>query len=444
MSSNIRYNLRNRASGPRPGAHSGLAPLPGTFQNPSPLSTDALSDSGLSDTAVSESRSIRSDSRVRPGVSYSQAVRTDDGADPGSLGDQEADPRSSGVDSASHSGLEAYPCTPSPQPSAAVVSSTLSPSDKENTNPVRPYAPRPSSTDVESEPASGLWTKVRRHKRRARSHDGLPLRDLPPHLNPALSGVRLNKEQRRVVNAAEQSLTEEQRSRIQKRMQNIRPGESSESRGEGPSTWEKGKAVDARNWGAADLDSSELDPEAQRRELEHYSIQRRTNEQARTAKKRPRAMVETATDSSGRGQSEAQEDVTPEELELTRQLETAQRKLAELRKARARRALEKGKDVSIVVPTANIHGSIPTSREPELSASARKKTTKRKKTQTKSRRTTDPSQGMAAAFVTDIPAGTRKLHRTDAARAVRRAAVEQFELELFGLFELVEVFVARI
>lgn len=80
---------------------------------------------------------------------------------------------------------------------------------------------------------------------------------------------------------AEQSLTPAEREQIARRMESSRDARrrtnstSSDSRGEGPSnTLAKGKAVDARNWGAVDIPDSELNPEAQQRELRMYSTER--------------------------------------------------------------------------------------------------------------------------------------------------------------------------
>ena len=216
MSSSVRYNLRTRASGPHPGAHGGLAPPPGMPLHTRSRSADALSDSG----SLSDAPSTNSDSRVRPGVSYSQAARASAGADTGSRSDRAADPRSTVDDSASRSEQSQYPPLPS-SPSGTVEDSTvLSPSDKENTTPVQENTREPS-TDVEHEEQdAGQWTEVRRQKQRARSHEGLPLRDLPPHLGRA-PPRRLNDEQQRAVNATANALTEEQRGRFRTRMRNV-------------------------------------------------------------------------------------------------------------------------------------------------------------------------------------------------------------------------------
>ncbi|PIL26325.1 hypothetical protein GSI_12081 [Ganoderma sinense ZZ0214-1] len=261
MSSNLRYNLRNRASGPRPGAHSGLAPLP---------------DSEHSD-AASAASSARSSS-VWPGVSYSQAASHHVGADTASLSDQEANPRVSGGDTVPSNGREAHPRSSAPQYGTAELSS-LSSSDKENISSSflsHEMGSSLTTMNVASEEiGNGQWTEVRRRKRRARSLDSATPQDVtPPRVAvvPPAGTTPLNEEQQRAVRAAEKSLNKEERGRIAKRMRAVsNPRGQSSSRGEGPSTMAKGKTVDARNWGAVGIDPAELDPKAQREALAQFS-----------------------------------------------------------------------------------------------------------------------------------------------------------------------------
>ncbi|PIL30266.1 hypothetical protein GSI_07444 [Ganoderma sinense ZZ0214-1] len=320
--SSVRYNLRNRPSGPRTGVHSGLAPPPGTLPAPSPQGTDISSDSELSDAL-----SIRSDASVRPGVSYSQAARTNVGADTGSLRDQEADPRT-GADTVSPSGeREAYPSSVAPQ-SGTAGDSALSPSDKENIiySSISHIGTSENPTAAHEEPENqdnGPWTEVRRHrKHRAHTPVRAPLHELLVEGGEGQpsAAAKLSREQRCTVKAAEKSLTEEQCGRIQERMLKVHHDHaaSSSSRGEGPSAFTKGKTVDARNWGAAGISDKEMDPEAQRREFDIYSGKRALRdddsdadpEEQRAAleywramkkaqpSKRPKATVQMDTDSS--------------------------------------------------------------------------------------------------------------------------------------------------
>lgn len=117
----------------------------------------------------------------------------------------------------------------------------------------------------------GPWTTVVR--RRARSTGSMPLnseRATPSHREPTLSAA-----QRAAVMNAEANMTNTERERVGRRMTRIeattRQSTSSSSRGEGPSR-DKGKAVDARNWGAAGIPDEELSPDAQRRALDLYSV----------------------------------------------------------------------------------------------------------------------------------------------------------------------------
>ncbi|KAM5530076.1 hypothetical protein V8D89_016259, partial [Ganoderma adspersum] len=310
MSANLRYNLRNRASGPRPGTHSGLAPLP----------------DGEHSDAASVASSARSS--VRPGVLYSQATSHRVGADTVSLSDQEANPRVSGADTVPSNGREAYPCSHTPQSGTAGAPS-LSNSDKENIIPSSPSRVMDSSLtemNVTSEDvrSTGPWTEVRRKKRRAHSLDSVNPQDITPPRTvvvPPAGTTLLNDEQQRTVRAAENSLSKEERGRIEKRMHAVnKPRDETSSRGEGPSTRAKGKMVDARNWGAVGIDPAELDPKAQRKALAQFSAhkpaeyynsdedseeEREAQEAAlqyyaaiKSAKRRTKPTVRTVTDES--------------------------------------------------------------------------------------------------------------------------------------------------
>ena len=277
--SSVRYNLRNRPSGPHTGVHTGLAPPPGMLPAPSPQGTDILSDSELSDV-----RSIRSDASVWPGVSYSQAACTNVGADTGSHCNQEADPHA-GADTVLSNEQEAYPSSVAPQ-SGTAGDSSLSTSDKENI--ILSSISNPGTTEnmvaAHEEPEdkhAGQWTEVR-HRCKTRVRSRSPTRT-PLHELSATGGegqpsvaINLSREQHCTVKAAEKSLTDEQHSRIQKRMLNVHRDHATSlsSCGEGPSTFAKGKTVDVHNWGATGIDNEELDPNVQQREFDKYSGRR--------------------------------------------------------------------------------------------------------------------------------------------------------------------------
>ncbi|OJT08771.1 Retrovirus-related Pol polyprotein from transposon 17.6, partial [Trametes pubescens] len=117
----------------------------------------------------------------------------------------------------------------------------------------------------------GPWTTVVR--RRARSTGSMPVNSeqaTPPHRGPTLSAAQMA-----AVRNAKASMTDTERERVGRRMTRVqkttRHSTSSSSRGEGPSR-DKGKTVDARNWGAAGIPDEELSPDAQRRALDLYSV----------------------------------------------------------------------------------------------------------------------------------------------------------------------------
>ncbi|EJF56491.1 hypothetical protein DICSQDRAFT_174875, partial [Dichomitus squalens LYAD-421 SS1] len=132
---------------------------------------------------------------------------------------------------------------------------------------VRKY---PVTVEDGSDDDGGPWIPVQR-RRRARSADAAP-----PARDPvtAQDGPVLTSPQRTAVDTAAASLTSAERDRYSRRMaavETTRPRSlSPEHRGEGPSR-DKGKTVDARNWGASGIPDDELDPNAQRRELQLYS-----------------------------------------------------------------------------------------------------------------------------------------------------------------------------
>ncbi|EJF59154.1 hypothetical protein DICSQDRAFT_172304 [Dichomitus squalens LYAD-421 SS1] len=132
---------------------------------------------------------------------------------------------------------------------------------------VRKY---PVTIEDGSNDDGGPWIPVQR-RRRARSADAaLPARDPVT----AQDGPILTSPQRAAVDTAAASLTSVKRDRYSHRMAAVemtRPRSlSPKHRSEGPS-WDKGKTVDAWNWGASGIPDNELDPNAQRHELQLYS-----------------------------------------------------------------------------------------------------------------------------------------------------------------------------
>ena len=92
------------------------------------------------------------------------------------------------------------------------------------------------------------WTTVIRKHRRARSLGSLD----EPRVHSRLDGSairRLTAEQTRVVNAAEDNMTVQQKEALKRRQEKVNSPQSPEpSNGEGPSR-DKGKGIDPREWG---------------------------------------------------------------------------------------------------------------------------------------------------------------------------------------------------
>jgi len=115
------------------------------------------------------------------------------------------------------------------------------------------------------------WTTVSRKGQRTRSAS---------HEKRCHSKV-LDDELNHVVHEAKKGLTPDDRIRINKRITTLknRPAgrqgnETSEttSRGEGPSTLDKGKGIDPQNWGALSENGDDLDLDGQRAALESWNL----------------------------------------------------------------------------------------------------------------------------------------------------------------------------
>ena len=137
----------------------------------------------------------------------------------------------------------------------------------------------PVTVEEVTDDEGGPWIEVQRHHRRALSASAIPTtrpRGPPPR---PVEGVALSAQQRAAVAQAEERLTQAERERFARRMGQARSArrraetDSTTSRGEGPSDpMRKGKAVDARNWGASGIPDDELDPAVQKVELDKYNM----------------------------------------------------------------------------------------------------------------------------------------------------------------------------
>lgn len=371
MSSNVHYNLHNQALGPCPGVHSGLAPLPGTFQNPSSCGSDAVPSDGEHSDVASVALSACSSS-IWPGVLYSQAASHHVGADIASLSDQEANLWVSGADTVPSNGWEAYLCSVSPQSGTVGVTLSLSSLDKENIFPSHGTHETSSSLttmNIMSEDASSNshWTEVHCKKHWVHSLDSVAPRDVtfPYAAVVPLAGMTpLDDEQWHAIDATEKSLTEDEWGHIKQQMRAVdNPQGRSSSQGEGPLTMVKDKAVDAHNWGTVSIDLAELDPKAQQRALvqllscdpsDYYNsdgdseCEHEAQEAAlqyytaiKATKRWTKPTVHTVTDESNRGQGtrQAHEAPTKNSLRMSSQVEPTSHKDLEKQIVALRREL---------------------------------------------------------------------------------------------------------
>jgi len=128
------------------------------------------------------------------------------------------------------------------------------------------------------EPEENQWTTVRRPGSRARSLDSISR--VPRNFSREQGVVNpLTQEQARTVQVAERAMGVEQKRLLQQRQQNIAVLRelSHQTRGEGTSNT-KGKNIDPRNWGDANLSHEDLDIAAQAAALQAFA---RKNEQGK-------------------------------------------------------------------------------------------------------------------------------------------------------------------
>ncbi|KAJ3482856.1 hypothetical protein NLI96_g6704 [Meripilus lineatus] len=241
-----RYPLRNR--GPILQTPSPLAPMPGTLAD----EIQRAESVGLSTLSSLPPSARRSHSEVVPGLTYSQVASR----------------------------------SPSPDSSVQVREElTSTPVDRSNNNIT--YAKSEGNLDEDRmfaeadisnflEPEGPEWSTVSYKRRRSKS---LPLSEVgeTPLKETRVQDISADKFE--AIKLAEQGLTPSKKGRVQKRMNMVREfnqanreyGQSQDI-GEGTSK-EKGKTIDPLNWGACGIPENELNPEAQRRELESYEAQ---------------------------------------------------------------------------------------------------------------------------------------------------------------------------
>lgn len=218
-----RYNLRNRA-GPA-SLETPDQPIPGAFSRAARVEDVSDIDdyhpppsSKLSKYILDEERPGSPTSRLYSDVAASRTPSPVAG-DATSLSDDEREPSE-------------VPTTGSFDSRAA--------------SPVRPAL-------IKKEIDEGNWTTVS-HKRR---HS----KDLGGRISPPRTPVGSPSYHQLVRNLASMTIEDP----------GSDPVSSTPSPEAGPSSFRKGKSIDPREWGGLDISQAELDPEAQRRELEAYS-----------------------------------------------------------------------------------------------------------------------------------------------------------------------------
>ncbi|KAH9846270.1 hypothetical protein C2E23DRAFT_864143 [Lenzites betulinus] len=239
-----RYNFRARA-----GATAATPQEPQVLGEPQPVTpaTHVIplgSPLTRSSGSTSLTGGVHPGSERRPGVSYSQAA----GSRPSSPS------QGAGQETAS---ADEYHSTPFPRADPFATTATN-----------RKH--RVTVEDITDEDSNnGPWKTVVR--RRTRSVGSLPRNS---RLTSATPTSALTAAQQAAVRVAETRLTNTEREHVGRRMQIVAAAsardDSSSSRGQGPSR-DKGKTIDARNWGAAGIPEEELSPDVQRREFDMYS-----------------------------------------------------------------------------------------------------------------------------------------------------------------------------
>ena len=136
----------------------------------------------------------------------------------------------------------------------------------------------------EREENDSPWTTVVHRHRRARSLDSLD-GTRARHRETSNPQRGLTMEQARVVNAATSNMTSQQKEMLKRRQEKIySPQDPTPSNEEGPSR-DKGKGIDPREWGNANISQESLDIGAQTAALESYAKRPRESTKTRRSKK---------------------------------------------------------------------------------------------------------------------------------------------------------------
>ncbi|KAG6898926.1 hypothetical protein C0993_002679 [Termitomyces sp. T159_Od127] len=166
----------------------------------------------------------------------------------------------------------------------------------------------------------------------------------------------LSEEQTRAVDSARDTLTERDRERIDRRYANITVTAINNAADDGEETHQegtsqrKGKGIDPRNWGAAQLSGDEIDPEIQQQILDECYRQQADAEDRETGE--PGQRAEDQLDQSGwenqeypdqeTGPDEAGEDESAENRRTKRMTDALLKASRKIEKKERARAAKKG------------------------------------------------------------------------------------------------------
>ncbi|EMD40321.1 hypothetical protein CERSUDRAFT_91037 [Gelatoporia subvermispora B] len=234
-------------------------PVPGAFHSTPKAAAD---DAQLSDheESASDTASARSTSVTRHGLTYSAVISKH-------VVSAELHARKTACDGDISTNLNASDLT-----SLSSLLEDLSIQSSSNSNNENSPSPVPDDSRLDTIEGDQDWKEVRCRPRRSCSLD-LPARRREPDSDRQDERDVIEQIQLHAIQADEEA---------REPVHSVRPGDNvptarvtedseTESHGEGTSTWQKGKTVDPRNWGATNIPQEELDPDVQRREFERYS-----------------------------------------------------------------------------------------------------------------------------------------------------------------------------
>ncbi|KAF8871733.1 hypothetical protein CPB84DRAFT_1967661 [Gymnopilus junonius] len=143
-----------------------------------------------------------------------------------------------------------------------------------------------SSNDFDKSSDEAPWTTVPRKQQHGTKKSSDEKNVISSPVIASKNHYELTEEQLKAVDKVAKALKPTDQEKFAKWLFNVEPPvrhDTSESREEGPSE-PKGKGIDPRNWGAAGLSNSELDPKAQAAALATIKEENRKNNKLPTGK----------------------------------------------------------------------------------------------------------------------------------------------------------------